>query len=85
MEYSLTHLTDDNLKIWAVLILVLMEKTNTQSQRAEGSSYLLANVGNKSGKRKNCGDFGAIKGGHQMRMGLLLGFTGSQVSNGVTS
>ena len=62
-----------------------MEKTNTQSQRAEGSSYLLANVGNKSGKRKICGDFGAIKGGHQMRMGLLLGFPDSHVPSGVTS
>ena len=37
-----------------VLILVLIEKTNTQSQRAGGSLYLLANVGNKSGKRKIC-------------------------------
>ena len=85
MEYSLTHLTDDNLKIWAVLILVLMEKTNTQSQRAEGSFYLSANVGNKSGKRNICGDFGAIKGGHQRRMGLLLELPGSHVPNGVTS
>ena len=52
----LSDLTDTAKLIrWSRLNPCSNRKTNTQSQRAEGSFYLLANVGNKSGKRKICG------------------------------
>ena len=45
MECSLTLGECLKSELVKVLILIQIEKTNTQSQRAEGSSYLLANVG----------------------------------------
>ena len=54
MEHSLTQVACWWEKRKYVLILILMEKMNTQSQRAEGYLNLLANVGNISGKRKIC-------------------------------
>ena len=50
MEYSLTCKSLQQRLGIQVLILILMEKMNTQSQRAEGHLNLLANVGIISGK-----------------------------------
>ena len=85
MEHSLTKIFATVKNAIRSLNPYSNGKMNTQSQRTGGHLNLSANVGNKSGKRKIWRKIGANDGVRQMRMGLLLGFTDSHVSNGVTS